>query len=235
MNEFEIGPSTLSPVYKNGAGEVDEEPPGSKSQNGASQHPSLIQQRLWPQFVGGSGLPEPLRLARSLVGPEPVPSAIAARPSRTSPRARAFRKAFYRDVTDKQWNDWRWQARSRIRTRQQIEKMLILSAEELEGLDKAGAILPVATTPYYMSLIAADDANQGLRRTIIPTAKEFTQVRGESADPLGEDHDMQRRAWCIVTRTACCSWPWTFARPTAAIAPVRGWSDRASSWPTRPV
>ena len=40
-----------------------------------------------------------------------------------------------------------------------------------------------------MSLISADDPSQPLRRTIIPTASEFVQVRGESADPLGEDHD----------------------------------------------
>ena len=180
MNEFDIGPSTatLSRV------EVDEEPPGSHSQSTLCHHPSLVQQRLWPL-----GLPESLRPAHYSGHSEEVPATIVPRPSRTPPRTRAFRRAFYRDVTDKQWNDWRWQARSRIRTRQQIEKMLNLSAEEREGLEKAGAILPVASTPYYMSLISADDASQPLRRTIIPTASEFTQVRGESADPLGEDHD----------------------------------------------
>ena len=67
--------------------------------------------------------------------------------------------------------------------------MLNLSDDERAGLEKAGEILPVATTPYYMSLVSADDPLQPLRRTIIPTASEFTQVRGESADPLGEDHD----------------------------------------------
>ena len=68
--------------------------------------------------------------------------------------------------------------------------MLDLSDEEREGLDRAGAILPVATTPYYMSLISRPTIlDSPLRRTIIPTASEFTQARGESTDPLGEDHD----------------------------------------------
>ncbi len=128
--------------------------------------------------------------------PSRSPPAFRARlpAARLSGTTKAFRKAFYRDVTDKQWNDWRWQARSRIRTFPQIEKMLNLSDDERAGLEKAGAGsdgigLPVATTPYYMSLVSADDPLQPLRRTIIPTASEFTQVRGESSDPLGEDHD----------------------------------------------
>ena len=67
--------------------------------------------------------------------------------------------------------------------------MLNLSAEEIEGLDRTGSMLPVAMTPYYMSLISADDPNQPLRRTVIPTAGEFTAGRGEADDPLGEDGD----------------------------------------------
>ncbi len=171
MNEFDIGPSTISRV------EVDEEPPGSFSQSHAYRGRLRVQQCLWPLT-----LPELPR--REISTP-----AIVARPSRGSPRCRAFRKAFYRDVTDKQWNDWRWHARNRIRTREQLEKMLELSSEEREGLERAGEILPVATTPYYMSLISQNDPQQPLRRTIIPTASEFMQARGESADPLGEDHD----------------------------------------------
>lgn len=196
MNEFAEysgpsgGPSTLPPSIRV-AGEVDEEPPGSYGQSSPCHHPSLVQQRLWPRVSPDQphGRPELLRPAPFHGRSEEITVAIAPRPSRCSPRARAFRKAFYRDVTDKQWNDWRWQARSRIRTIGQIEKMLNLSGDERAGLEKAGEILPVATTPYYMSLVSADNALQPLRRTIIPTASEFTQVRGESADPLGEDHD----------------------------------------------
>ena len=183
MSDFDIGPSTISRV------EVDEEPPGSRppvlrgGQSCSYHSPLPVQRRLWPLI-----LPEPPRQDTSA-------AEFVVRPSRGSPRARAFRKAFYRDVTDQQWNDWRWHARNRIRTRQQLEKMLELSADEREGLERAGTDclgepgLPVATTPYYMSLISGADSQQPLRRTIVPTASEFMQIRGESADPLGEVHD----------------------------------------------
>ena len=65
----------------------------------------------------------------------------------------------------------------------------MLSEEEREGLERSAAMLPVSITPYYMSLLSLDDAQQPLRRTVIPTAHEFTQTQGEANDPLGEEHD----------------------------------------------
>jgi lysine 2,3-aminomutase len=119
----------------------------------------------------------------------PSVSVGAARPARSSPRTRAFRRLFYRNASDKQWNDWRWQARSRVRTRRQLEQMLNLSREEREGLDRSGAMLPVGITPYYMSLISPDDPRQPLRRSVVPTVHEFSRTVGEAEDPLGEEHD----------------------------------------------
>jgi lysine 2,3-aminomutase len=135
-----------------------------------------VQRSLWPLVF-----PQPDEFVySSLSGP---------RPPRNSPKTRAFRRAFFRDITDKQWNDWRWQARSRIRTLEQLARMLVLSDEEREGLDRSGASLPVGITPYYMSLLSPTEPLQPLRRTVIPTAREFASGRGEAADPLGEEHD----------------------------------------------
>jgi len=50
-----------------------------------------------------------------------------------------------------------------------------------------GTMLPVGITPYYMSLLDAEDALQPLRRTVIPTQGEFVHTAGEADDPLGED------------------------------------------------
>ena len=170
MDEFDAGgPATCCRV------EVDEEPPGSPVNFFTCPPPSQVQRSLWPQ-----GFPE----RECLVYAPP-----ASRTPRSTPRTRAFRRLFYRDIADKQWNDWRWQARNRIRTRQQLERMLLLSDEEREGLDRSGSMLPVSITPYYMSLLSADDPLQPLRRTVIPTANEFVQTRGEADDPLGEEHD----------------------------------------------
>jgi lysine 2,3-aminomutase len=90
-------------------------------------------------------------------------------------------------VSEKDWNDWRWQSRHRVRTLAQFEQMLVLSAEEREALVRGESMLPVGVTPYYMSLIDPLDANQPLRRTVVPTVGEFVRTLGEADDPLGED------------------------------------------------
>ncbi|MCA9058339.1 MAG: KamA family radical SAM protein, partial [Planctomycetaceae bacterium] len=104
-----------------------------------------------------------------------------------NPRTRAFRRRFFPEVTDQQWNDWRWQSQHRIRRLDQFERFVNLSTDEREALTQGGTLLPVGVTPYYMSLLDADDASQPLRRTVIPTGNEFIRREGEADDPLGED------------------------------------------------
>jgi len=106
---------------------------------------------------------------------------------RGTPQSRAFRKTFFPDAADQQWNDWRWQSRNRIRTLAQLESMLILADEERGALLAGGSMLPMSITPYYMSLISRDDPQQPLRRTVIPTSAEMARAPGEADDPLGED------------------------------------------------
>jgi len=114
---------------------------------------------------------------------------ISGKLSRRRPanRTRAFRKRFFPDATDRQWNDWRWQSQHRIRKLEQFEEIVTLSDDEREALIQGGTMLPVGITPYYMSLLDAEDANQPLRKTVIPTTKEFVRTLGEADDPLGED------------------------------------------------
>jgi lysine 2,3-aminomutase len=115
-----------------------------------------------------------------------VPLFVTSR-NQTTPRTKAFRKRFFPDATDREWNDWRWQARNRIRKLDQFEAMLQLSPNEREGIQKGGSMLPVGITPYYMSLLDAEDSEQALRKTVVPRADEFLRTRGEADDPLGED------------------------------------------------
>ncbi len=65
--------------------------------------------------------------------------------------------------------------------------MVKLSGEEREALVQSGTMLPVGITPYYMSLLDPEDAQQPLRKTVIPTTSEFLRTAGEADDPLGED------------------------------------------------
>ncbi|MFO1096476.1 MAG: KamA family radical SAM protein, partial [Planctomycetaceae bacterium] len=100
---------------------------------------------------------------------------------------RTFRKEFFPQATDKDWNDWGWQTRHRFRTLEQIERVLILSDEERDALQAGGMMLPVGITPYYMSLLDRLNPQQALRKTVIPTKSEFVRLPGEADDPLGED------------------------------------------------
>ncbi|MCA9149736.1 MAG: KamA family radical SAM protein [Planctomycetales bacterium] len=102
-------------------------------------------------------------------------------------RTLAFRRRHFPEVSDAQWSDWRWQSQHRLRKLEQFERLLRLSADEREALVRGGQLLPVGVTPYYLSLLDAEDAEQPLRRTVIPSTAEFLRSRGEADDPLGED------------------------------------------------
>jgi lysine 2,3-aminomutase len=102
----------------------------------------------------------------------------------------AFRQRFFPTATVAEWNDWRWQSRHRITKLAQLEEMLTLSADEREAIVRGGSMLPLGITPYYLSLCSRDDANEPLRRTVIPVTTELVRMPGESDDPLDEDHDM---------------------------------------------
>ena len=70
---------------------------------------------------------------------------------------RAFRRRLFADITDREWNDWRWQTRHRFRSLAQIERASVLSRSERDALVRGGTMLPVGITPYYMSLLDPDD------------------------------------------------------------------------------
>ena len=110
------------------------------------------------------------------------------RTPRTSIKTKIFRRQFYPEVSDKQWNDWHWQITNRIHTTAQLKRFLILSSEEQAALDSFTAKLPVGITPYYMSLISHRDATSPLRRCVVPTIHEFITTPDEADDPLGEEH-----------------------------------------------
>jgi lysine 2,3-aminomutase len=118
-----------------------------------------------------------------------LPFDFVPRPRRavSNPQTRAFRKTFYPDVAEKDWNDWRWQSRNRVRTLEQLGRVLVLTDDELAALQRGGTMLPFAITPYYLSLLDRYDADQPLRRTVMPSTGEFVRTVGEADDPLGED------------------------------------------------
>jgi len=102
-------------------------------------------------------------------------------------RACAFRKRFFPDAAGGEWNDWRWQLRHRIRTLDELARIIRLSEDERRAVHLQHSALPVNITPYYASLVDPFDPAQPLRRTVIPVTDEFHCAPGEAQDPLGED------------------------------------------------
>jgi len=104
-----------------------------------------------------------------------------------SERSEQFRRTHFPDATPDEWNDWHWQLRHRLRDKEQLERVFRLSDDEQRTIDRIGGRLAVGITPYYASLMDADDPSGPLRRTMVPVADEFFQSAGEAEDPLGED------------------------------------------------
>ena len=63
------------------------------------------------------------------------------------------RKVLFPEVTDEQWNDWKWQVKNRIETLDQLKKYIKLTPEAEEGVRKTTPTHSMDITPYYMSLI----------------------------------------------------------------------------------
>lgn len=99
------------------------------------------------------------------------------------------RKILFPEVTDEQWNDWKWQVKNRIETLEQLKKYISLTQEEEEGVKKSLATLRMAITPYYLSLIDPDNPDCPIRKQAIPTGSETHQSAADLLDPLHEDED----------------------------------------------
>lgn len=101
--------------------------------------------------------------------------------------SRLFLKTYFPDAVQKDWNDWRWQVKNRMRDHESLSRVFQLTDDEKQALVKLGDRLPVGISPYYASRLLPDAAHHPLRSTIIPTTAEFIHSPGEYTDPLGED------------------------------------------------
>jgi len=99
-----------------------------------------------------------------------------------------FRQKHFSMISDKSWNDWRWQLKNRICRSRDLEKYLILSPGEKAVMSMEN-LLPLSVTPYYMSLVQEADHKDPIRKSVIPTEHELIKGPGEKEDPLHEDRD----------------------------------------------
>jgi len=84
-------------------------------------------------------------------------------------------------------HDWRWQMRHAVTTVEALAAAIPLTPSELRGARRAeGQGLPIAITPYYLSLIDRDNPACPIRLQCVPADREAEEVPGDMEDPLGE-------------------------------------------------
>ena len=95
----------------------------------------------------------------------------------------------FRDVTDDQWNDYRWQLRNRLTTTDDFAQVLNLDDEQRAHLDACMGKFRVSVTPYYASLIDPDDIDDPVRMQAVPTPAELVVRPEDLKDAVSEDFD----------------------------------------------
>jgi lysine 2,3-aminomutase len=117
------------------------------------------------------------------------------------------------DVPDQDWNDWRWQLSHRLNTLEELQQIINLTPEEVEGL-AAEDKFRVDITPYFASLIDPDDPMCPVRQQVIPQGRELAAFTSMMEDSLAEDahspvpglvHRYPDRVLMLVT-TQCASY-----------------------------
>jgi len=101
---------------------------------------------------------------------------------------RSAGRGFWSNVSDAEWNDYRWQLKHRVTSVGQLQRLMpSLTPEEEAGARLANHKLALAITPYFFNLIDAADENCPIRRQVIPRIEETRPAAWEMSDPCGED------------------------------------------------
>lgn len=113
-------------------------------------------------------------------------------------KTQTFKDTFYPNVSNIEWNNWKWQLANRITSQEKLSKILNLSERELAAFSIEGKCMPLSITPYYASLLDKNDINQSIRKTVVPQVDEHMVSSTESNDHLHESVDSPVE--CIVHR-----------------------------------
>ena len=104
------------------------------------------------------------------------------------PPGKPRRHPLWRNVSEKKWNDWRWQSQNAIRSVRQLRDLLPFNEEELEVIGNLEGQYKLAIPPYYFSLINVEDPNDPIRLQSVTSPLE-AHSEFELEDPLEEEKD----------------------------------------------
>jgi lysine 2,3-aminomutase len=106
---------------------------------------------------------------------------MAQRPYREIP--------LFKDVSDEQWNDWKWQVRNRLTTLEDFDQVLHLNDEQRDDIKRCLGKFRVAVTPYYASLMDPDDEHCPVRVQGIASPNELIVGKADMKDAIAETID----------------------------------------------
>ncbi len=95
----------------------------------------------------------------------------------------------WKDATEEEWEDWRWQLKHRVTRAEQLKLILNLSQEEIAAIEASKGRMATAITPYFAKLMDRNDSNCPIRRQAIPTLEEFHFSPHDLNDPCAEDEN----------------------------------------------
>ena len=95
----------------------------------------------------------------------------------------------WRDVTEAQWNDWKWQAAHVVKSLDEVRQIVPLTEDEARGVIDCAKYFKFGIPPYYASLMDPGDPNCPVRLQAVPRVQETHFSGADQHDPLFEDVD----------------------------------------------
>ena len=95
----------------------------------------------------------------------------------------------WKDVTENEWNDWKWQVRNRVSDVETLSQIINLTEQEKQDINEVLKKFRMGITPYYASLMDPDDPHCPVRMQAVPTIAETHISGADMEDPLHEDAD----------------------------------------------
>ncbi len=95
----------------------------------------------------------------------------------------------WQNVTEAQWNDWKWQAAHVVHTLEDLKQVLPLTEDEERGVVDCAKYFKFGIPPYYASLMDPNDPNCPVRLQAVPRVQETHFSEADRHDPLYEDID----------------------------------------------
>ncbi len=96
----------------------------------------------------------------------------------------------WKETSEADWNDWRWQQRNRVTRLEQLERVISPTDDERRAFEESNAMFHMGITPYYAALMDPEDPACPVRLQGVPQLGELTFSPQDLEDPLAEERDM---------------------------------------------